>query len=167
MSFNSYKSLIHEGTLAQRPATPEVPDLRQFYFSTDTGGWSMWSPTKSKWLPVTPNDVSTGLTASTTQTRAGALQLTGSYNNVATVANASDSVGLPDIAFVGQQCMVTNSAGVNAMKVFPSSAANGANTTIDGGSAGASVTVSAAKSALFTAISATAWQSIGSAARAA
>lgn len=167
MSFNLYKSLITEGLAAARPAIPDQPDFRQFYFATDTGAFSLWSPKLQAWANQGASGVATALTASTTQTRAGALALTAGYNNVATVANANDAVGLPPITFVGQEVWVTNSAGVNAMGVFPDNTAAGANVTIDGGSAGAKVTVSAAKSALFTAITATAWQSIGSAARAA
>lgn len=165
--FNTYLSLIREGARAVLQYLPDVSNIRQLFFATDTGGFFLYSPTLGKAISLTPTDVQTGLTASTTQTRAGALQVTGSYINVATVGTAGDSIGLPDISYVGQQVMVTNSAGANSMKVFPSSAANGANTTIDGGSAAASVNCAAAKSALFTALTLTSWQSIGSAARAA
>jgi hypothetical protein len=108
--------------------------------------------------------VNTAVTASTTQTIAGATQLTGTYNNVTVVANASDAVGLPPLKYVGQQVLVTN-AGANPAKVFPAS--GDTTKTIDGGTAGASVTLTNVKSALFTATTLTNWQSIGMATRSA
>ena len=58
-----------------------------------------------------------GLTASTTQTQAGGLQLLSSSNQIATVANNGDAIVLPE-ARVGRFCEIIND-GVNAMKIFP------------------------------------------------
>lgn len=183
MGNNLLLSLIMVGTFAQRPTAPDLAyattfgsggvegqansNTGVFFFATDRNALYVYTAANG-WRDVSAlaGNVQTGLTASTTQTRAGALQMTGSYNNVTTVANSGDAVGLPDISYIGQQVMVTN-AGANPMGVFPTSAANGANTSIDGGTAGAKVTVTNAKSALFTATTLTNWQSIGSAARAA
>lgn len=168
MAFNSYRSLITEGLAANRPATPEITDLRQFFYATDTGALSMWSPKNAAWALLQSNGaiVDTAVTAATVQTRAAATQLTGTYNNLTVVANSGDAVGLPPITAIGQQVWVTN-AGANPAKVFPDNGTPGASTTIDGGAAAASVTVTNAKSALFTATTLTNWQTIGSAARAA
>jgi len=58
-----------------------------------------------------------GLTAGTTQTQAGGLQLLSSYNEVATVANADDTVVLPE-AVAGRLCGIINN-GANRMQIFP------------------------------------------------
>lgn len=58
------------------------------------------------------------ITASTTQTQ-GNGALTGDYNNVTTVANANDTVTLPE-AFRSRFCLVRN-AGANVLQVFPAS----------------------------------------------
>lgn len=85
-----------------------------------------------------------GITASTTQTLAAATALTNQVSIVGTVANASDAVGLR-ITAVGQWQDVYN-AGANAAGVFPQSASH----AIDGGSAGAAVTLTNTKRARFT-----------------
>lgn len=93
--------------------------------------------------------IGTGIVASTTQTLAGATALTKDVNVIATVANADDAVKLPEME-VGDSCEVYND-GANAASVFPSAAT----IAIDGGSAGAAVTLTNAKRAKFTQISAT------------
>jgi hypothetical protein len=163
MANNSWAALVTQGTAANRPTNPDItPGTGNLYIATDTGVVSIFAA--GVWSDVSGNagNISTGLTASVTQTLAGALQLTGDYNNVTVVGTAADAVKLP-AATLGKQVWVTNSAASNAMGVFPQAATD----IIDGGSAGAKVTVSAAKSALFTCLSAGVWQSIGSAARAA
>ena len=83
---------------------------------------------------VNAESVADGLTASTTQTLAGALALSKRINRVTTVATSGNAVKLPALV-PGQQIDIYN-AGANPMKVFP--AASGV--AIDGGSAGAAVT---------------------------
>lgn len=89
------------------------------------------------------NGVTTGITASTTQTRAGGTALTKTINRVTTSANSGDAVTLPAMT-AGQSVFVFND-GANPIKVFP----NGASDAIDGGSGGASVTLTNAKRAIF------------------
>lgn len=165
MSNNLWLSIATHGLAANRPTTPDLATQTGSavsYFADDTEVLSVYA--NGVWTDVQAEagSISTGLTASTVQTLAGALQLISDYNNVATVGTAADAVKLPP-AKLGARVWVTNSAASNAMGVFPSETT----TTIDGGSAGAKVTISAAKSAMFTCIVAGAWQSIGSAARAA
>lgn len=175
MADNASLSASTYGLASARPTVPDYALSKNFtgtqngpriayYYATDTGVYSMYA--NGAWINVSAllQVVNTPIVASTTQTRAGATQMTGTYNNITTVANASDAVGLPPIVSIGQQVWVTN-AGANAAKVFPDSGTPGATTTIDGGSAGASVTLTNAKSALFTATTLTNWQTIGSAAR--
>ena len=64
------------------------------------------------------------------------------------VANSGDAVTLPALT-AGQSVEVFND-GANPMKVFP----NGASDTIDGGSGGASVTLTNAKRAKFICVAA-------------
>lgn len=99
------------------------------------------------------NKVVTGIVASTTQTLAAATAMTGDVNVIATSANSGDAVKLPAMA-VGDSCEVYND-GANPVKVFPNTSAG----TIDGGSAGAAATLTNAKRAKFTQISATAVKS--------
>ncbi len=86
----------------------------------------------------------TGITASATQTLAGATALTAEINIVATVAASGNAVKLPALQ-PGQSVDVYN-AGANPASVFP--AASGV--AIDGGSAGAAVTLTNGKRARFT-----------------
>lgn len=95
--------------------------------------------------------LATGITASVTQTRAGATALARQVNNVTTVANSGDAVKLP-AATVGQSIVIFNS-GANPASVFP----NGASDTIDGGAGGAAVTLTNAKRAVFVCIAANTW----------
>jgi hypothetical protein len=107
------------------------------------------SPTWTSFSPGLGGDsVSNGLTASTTQTLVGGLALTSSINRFTTVANANDAATLAALA-VGQHQDVYN-AGAHPMSVFPG--ASGA--TIDGGSAGAKVTLTNALRCRYTCIAA-------------
>jgi hypothetical protein len=92
--------------------------------------------------------VANGLTASTTQTRVGGTAMTKAINRFSTVANSGDAGTLPALA-AGQSVVVVND-GANPMKVFP----NGASDQIDGGTAGASVTLTNAKRCTFTCLAA-------------
>lgn len=87
--------------------------------------------------------VATGITASITQTLAGALALSSKINFVATAANSGDAVSLPTL-LPGQSVTIFND-GANPIKVFPSAAS----VAIDGASAGAAVTLTNAKRAVF------------------
>jgi len=62
-----------------------------------------------------------GITASTTQTQ-GNGALTGEVNEVATVANANDTVTLPS-AVLGYRVVLINN-GANTLRIFPASGDN-------------------------------------------
>lgn len=79
--------------------------------------------------------VETGITASTTQTRAGGYALTKAISVVGTAANSGDAVTLPALA-AGESVEVFND-GANPIKVFP----NAGTDVIDAVSAGGSVTL--------------------------
>lgn len=66
------------------------------------------------------HSVTTGITAGTTQTQAGATKLVSNYNNVATCANANDGVQLPSAAAIGQTIQIRNSGAAN-LKIWPAS----------------------------------------------
>ena len=97
------------------------------------------APTKS---------VATGLTAAGT-TITDALQLT-AFNNVVSTAAASTGVKLPPLWPVGQIGMVQNN-GANAMNLFPPTSS----ISINGGTAGAAVTIAAAAGNMIVRLSAT------------
>jgi hypothetical protein len=80
-----------------------------------------------------------GITASTTHTIAGGTPLTSEVNVISTCANAGDAVTLPALT-VGQTVDIFNN-GAAAAAVYPATSSY----TIDGGSAGASVTLTNAK----------------------
>jgi hypothetical protein len=89
-----------------------------------------------------------GITAATTQTQ-GQGALTGDVNQVATVANASDTVTLPSVAS-GKRCVVLND-GANTLKIYPASGHDlGAGTN-------ASTTLAAGGRLTFLGVSATKW----------
>ena len=72
----------------------------------------------------------TGITASTTQTQSNGA-LTGSINEISTVANASDTVTLPTVS-EGLEVTIVNN-GANTLQIFPASAdnlGNGLNSSI-------------------------------------
>lgn len=118
------------------------------YQNTGTQASPVWTP---RFSPVgDAQSVTTGITASTTQTLAGATALTTRLNFVATSANSGDAVSLP--ALVPGQSVIVFNDGANPIKVFPAAA----NVQIDGGSAGAAVTLTNAKRATFFCKSATA-----------
>jgi hypothetical protein len=118
------------------------------YQNTGTQASPAWTP---RFSPVgDAQSVTTGITASTTQTLAGATALTTKLNFVATAANSGDAVSLP--ALVPGQSVTVFNDGANPIKVFPAAA----NVAIDGGSAGAAVTLTNAKRATFFCKSATA-----------
>lgn len=86
----------------------------------------------------------TGITAGTTQTQAGATQLTAQINRVDTVGTTSDGVKLPEITAspgrlgsLGSMIFVAN-AGANTMKLY-----GGTGDTINGVATGTGVTVAA------------------------
>ena len=64
------------------------------------------------------NQNRTGITASVVQTQAGATQLNGSYNEVATVANSGDACKTPFLDGSGIRLVVINN-GANDLQLFP------------------------------------------------
>jgi hypothetical protein len=158
---NLWLSLATQGLAVNRPTAPDVPSgCIALFYATDTSALSVYS--NGVWKDADSNSATnTGITASTTQTLAGATQLAAGYSNVSTVANASDAVKLPD-AIKGARCIVSNS-GAAAAKVFPKLVTD----VIDAVAAGGSVTLTNGKSALFTCHTDGIWQSIGFATRSA
>lgn len=67
--------------------------------------------------PLIRTGMNSGITASTTQTQAGATPLTASWNEVAVVVNNNDAVLLPDMV-KGEMCVIINN-GAKKLKVFP------------------------------------------------
>lgn len=93
------------------------------------------------------------LTASTTQTQAGALGLNYRISRVTTVASAADAVRLPK-ALKGMSMTVINAAAANAMGVFPATGES-----INALAADAVLSVAANKAILFTCAVNGIWQS--------
>lgn len=153
MASNAYLSLLTGGLSANRPAAPELPS-DAVYYATDTGVLSFW--TGSAWVVIDTVNVQTGVTASTTHTLVGATQLQFGTSVITVCANAADAVKLPPSPQVGQEILVINN-GAAAGAVYPGESTS----TIDGGSAGASVTLTNAKSAAFICTAAGAWVSAG------
>ncbi len=92
---------------------------------------------------INTRSLTAAITASGTQTLAGATALTTEINLVSTVAAAGNAVKLPALV-PGQSVEIFNS-GANALSVFPGAA----NVKIDGGANGAAVTLTAGKAARF------------------
>lgn len=89
------------------------------------------------------------VTASTTQTRLGGTAITAGMTNVS-VANASDAVTLGGVGAVvkaGTIYWIKNTSG-QTIKVYPP----GASDTIDGGAAGANVTLTTASIGFYMAV---------------
>lgn len=103
---------------------------------------------------VDPSDISgaigdlssceNAITASTTQTIAGAYQLTKAISRVTTSATAGNAVKLP-AAKAGTTVIVFNKAAANAVGVYPQAAAD----VINALSAGAAYSLAATKGAIF------------------
>lgn len=153
MSQNAYLSLVGSGLAAARPLAPELPSSL-FYYATDTGVLSIW--TGAAWLVIYTAGVTIGVTASVTQTLVAATQLSQGNNVIAVCATIGNAVKLPQSPAVGQECLVINN-GAAAASIFPGESTS----TIDGAGAGAAVTLTQAKSALFLCTAAGAWISSG------
>lgn len=108
-----------------------------------------------------PSDsVTNGITASTTQTLAGALALTKMVNVVSTVGTAGDAVKLPPVTLntgFAQECWVINN-GASALSIFPSETA----TAIDTHATAAAGTLTTLHRAVFFQNSASTWVSFAS-----
>lgn len=100
--------------------------------------------------------VTTGLTAGTTHSLAGATALPSQINTIATCANAGDAVALPsaNAAQVGNAIVVVNN-GAAVAAVWPQ-----ATDKIDGGTTGAAVNLTNAKRAFFFCDAIGSWQSM-------
>jgi len=104
--------------------------------------------------------IANALTASTTQTLAGALPLTASLNVVSTVGTAGDAVKLPPVAInsgYAQVVAIVNN-GASALSIFPYESA----TAIDTHSAAAAGTLTTLHRAFFLQNTASTWVSIAS-----
>lgn len=101
-----------------------------------------------------------GITASTTQTLAGALPLTAGLNVVSTVGTAGDAVKLPavDINTGFAQAVWIINNGASALSIFPNETA----TAIDSHSTAAAGTLTAAHRAVFFQNTASTWVSVAS-----
>ncbi len=104
----------------------------------------------TSWEPVQKRSVTTGITASTTQTQ-GNGALTSDLNVISTVANINDTVTLKT-AIVGVICIVVNN-GSKKMKIFPAAADD------LGAGLNASITLSAGSTIIFHCLDATNWVS--------
>lgn len=109
---------------------------------------------------IPQDSVTNGITASTTQTLAGALALTTLINVVSTVGTAGDAVKLPPVKLnVGfaQECWVINN-GASALSIFPNETA----TAIDTHATAAAGTLTTLHRATFFQNSASTWVSFAS-----
>jgi hypothetical protein len=98
---------------------------------------------------VDPSDISgvigdfssceSGITASTTQSIAGAYQLTKAINRISTSATAGNAVKLP-AAKAGTTVIVFNKAAANAVGVYPQSTADSINAITSNGPYSVAVT---------------------------
>lgn len=153
MSQNGFLSLITSGLAAARPPAPDpLLPSSLFYYATDSGVLSFWNG--SAWSVLTTAGVQTGVVASTTQTLAAATQLSFGTAIIATCATLGNAVKLPPNPQVNQECLVINN-GATGAGVYPGEATS----TVDGGAAGASVTLSAGKTATFICTAAGTWVS--------
>lgn len=106
---------------------------------------------KGRWSGTLGADAKTGIAAAGA-TQGTATALGASVNVVSTVASGADGVRLPAPGGIGETLVVFNTDSADALKVYPASGGK-----INNGSANASVSVAAAKSGLFVAVSATDW----------
>lgn len=108
----------------------------------------------TKAIFAVPNlySTATGITAGTTQTQAGATQLTAEWNNVTTVAVANDGVKLPT-AVAGLSITIKNT-GANTAKVYPF-----LGDFIDDELVNVAVTIAVEQEITFRCISSTVWES--------
>jgi len=101
---------------ATAPGTPSSGKLL-IYAKTDSELYKLDDAGTEVKLTTSAFSTATGLTAGTTQTQAGGLDLAAQINEVSTVANSGDTVVLPT-AVAGDTCIVVNN-GANDMNIFP------------------------------------------------
>jgi hypothetical protein len=102
--------------------------------------------------------IANALTASTTQTLAGALPLTAEINIISTVATAGNAAKLPPVNLNFGQVVTVMNNGASACAIFPFETA----TAIDSAGTAASVTITNGRSANFFQNSTSTWVSQGS-----
>lgn len=115
MSFNQYKDIIREGTLANRPTTPDQSDFRQIYYATDVDTEYLWSPTLKVWANAN-GSVSSITAAGASQ--GNATPITTSKVVVATVSVSTHGVRLP-AASTGLEVKVINNGPTFPLEVYP------------------------------------------------
>ena len=109
---------------------------------------------------VPQENIANAITASTTQTLAGAVQLTHLWNVVSTVGTANDAVKLPPVALntgFAQVCWVINN-GASALAIYPSESA----TAIDTHATATAATLTTLHRAAFVQNTASTWVSVAS-----
>ena len=136
------------------PIGQVTPAAGSFTTLSSTGNATLGGAASVAGLLTGP--VANGLTAGTTHSLAGATPLTGQVNILATVANASDAAALPvaNAAAIGTAVVVVNN-GAHAAAIWPQ-----ASDAIDGGSAGAAVTLTNPHRAIFYCAAVNVWISL-------
>lgn len=132
-------NVINGGTLAQTLAAGSS------FSSPVVTGLMSWS-------------VTNGITASTTQTLAGAVPLTAGINIISTVATAANAVKLAPVSVNIGQIQVVMNNGASACAIFPFETA----TAIDSAGTASSVTLTNGHSANFFQNTGSTWVSQGS-----
>jgi hypothetical protein len=111
------------------------------------------SATNLSYTGLLHNSITNSITASTTQTLAGAVAINTGIAIVTKVGTAGDAVKLPPVAATGGNEVWIFNNGASAMSVFPAETS----TTIDGGTTAAAVTMTNSKNAVFIQTTGTSW----------
>jgi hypothetical protein len=134
-------------------ATTLQGELERLRFAIgEIKGTAQWYETVLKNIDT----VTTGITAGSTQTQAGATALTSDFNEVTVSGTDGDGVELPNNV-AGSFCFIKNSDAAQTIQVWPASS-----DTVDGGSADAvdANALSFGKSRLYYATDGTDWQTV-------
>lgn len=117
MAWQDYLNIITFGLAANRPASPDKPELTRLYFATDTGVVSAWNPTGKVWcVGNTVNLVSNINSAGATQGNATPIV---TNTVLVTTATASSKGVLLPVAATGLEVTVANIGPTFGTKVYP------------------------------------------------
>jgi len=126
-------------------STTITPGTQSIWYAINTTTWYQLDG-------IVKNSVTSGITASTTQTQ-GQQPLTNDVNEVSTVANANDVVTLPSATSYSRSIVIINN-GANVLQIFPASGDN------LGAGVDTSTTLAAGSNVRYTNYDATNWEAI-------
>lgn len=117
MAWNDYLNIVSAGLAANRPTSPDKPELPRVYIATDTGSVSLWNPTARVWAANNGSGIPATI-ASAGATQGGATAVVNQVTLITTATASSKGVKLP-VATTGLEVTLVNKGPTFGVKVYP------------------------------------------------